>query len=265
RRPGGRARPARPGPPADRHGGRARRRRPRAHRLTRAVAGGPQPRLAVLASGRGTNLQAILDAIGAGTLAAAVTGVYSDRPGAWALRRVPPALRWSARPADHGSRDAFDAVLADAVAASRPDWVVCAGYMRILGDAFIERFRGRLLNIHPSLLPRHRGLRTHARALAAGDREHGASVHFVVPELDSGAVVAQAVVPVPPGATPDSLADAVLAVEHPLLVAVLRLAVAGRLAECGGAAHVDGHRLFIPLRLDSAGSSARAPESKEFP
>ncbi|HMM25669.1 MAG TPA: formyltransferase family protein, partial [Pseudoxanthomonas mexicana] len=122
-------------------------------------------RLAVLASGRGSNLQAILHAIEAGTLKADVVGVFSDRPAAPALQQVPPEKRWSARPAAFSERAAYEAALADAVAATRPDWVVCAGYMRILGDAFIARFRGRLLNIHPSLLPKYRGLHTHARAL----------------------------------------------------------------------------------------------------
>ena len=126
-------------------------------------------RLAVLASGRGSNLQAILDAIAAGTLDAEIVGVFSDKPSAQALRRVPEPLRWSRNAKDYPNRAAFDAELATAVAATRPDWVVCAGYMRILGDAFVQRFRGHLLNIHPSLLPRHRGLRTHAGALAAGD------------------------------------------------------------------------------------------------
>ena len=224
-----------------------------------------RPRIAVLASGRGTNLQAIIDAIGAGTLDATLVGVFSDRPDARALLRVPPALRWSDWPAHHPDRATFDAVLGDALEAAVPDWIVCAGYLRILCDAFVERFRGKLLNIHPSLLPRHRGLRTHARALAAGDAEHGASVHFVVPELDAGAVVAQGVVPVPRGITPERLADQVLAVEHPLLVAVLRLAVAGRLAERNGQAWVDGHPLFIPLRLDSAGSLVPNPPQHQEP
>ena len=223
------------------------------------MGGAPLPRLAVLASGRGSNLQAVLDAIAAGTLEAEVVGVFSDRPAAAALARVPPALRWCDDPARHPDRAAFDAALADAVAARRPDWVVCAGYLRILGDRFLERFRGRLLNIHPSLLPRHRGLRTHARALAAGDADHGASVHFVVPELDAGAVVAQATLAVAPGESPAQLADRVLALEHPLLVGVLRLAVAGRLAERDGEACLDGHPLFIPLRLDSAGTLDREP------
>ena len=141
--------------------------------MTRATGG--KPRLAVLASGRGSNLQAVLDAIAAGHLQAEVTGVFSDRPGAPALERVPPALRWSARPRDYPDRAAFDAALAAAVEASRPDWVFCAGYMRILGDAFVRQFDGRLLNVHPSLLPRYKGLHTHTRALEAGDAEHGAS------------------------------------------------------------------------------------------
>jgi len=211
------------------------------------------PRLAVLASGRGSNLQAILDAIANGGLDAEIVGVFSDKPGCEALLRVPEAKRWSRDAASYAERADFDADLADAVAATHPDWVACAGYMRILGEGFVARFAGRLLNIHPSLLPKHRGLRTHARALKAGDGEHGASVHFVVPELDAGAVIAQAVVPVLEGDDADSLAARVLEREHPLLLATLRLAVAGRLAEREGRAWLDGHPLFKPLRLSSAG------------
>lgn len=220
---------------------------------------GTPPRLAVLASGRGTNLQAILDAIAAGSLHARVAGVFSDRPECGALRRVDEDRRWAAAPADFRNRDAFDAAFGDAVSACRPDWVVCAGYLRILGDHFVARFRGRLLNIHPSLLPRHRGLRTHARVLAAGDREHGASVHFVTPELDSGAVVAQARLAVAPGDTAEGLAGRVLELEHPLLVATLRLALAGRLAERGASVLLDGHPLFRPLRLESDGNLHAEP------
>lgn len=210
-------------------------------------------RIAVLASGRGSNLQAVLDAIDEGGLDAGIVGVFSDRPAARALQRVPESLRWSRDASSHARRADFDAELAEAVAGMRPDWIVCAGYMRILGDAFIERFAGRILNIHPSLLPMHRGLRTHARALEAGDAEHGASVHFVVPELDAGAVVAQARVPVHPGDDARALGQRVLAVEHRLLVAVLRLAAAGRLAERDATVMVDGHALFTPLQLDSSG------------
>ena len=211
------------------------------------------PRIAVLASGRGSNLQAILDAIANGGLDAEVVGVFSDKPGCEALLRVDEARRWSRDAGSYAERAEFDADLADAVAAAKPDWIVCAGYMRILGEGFVARFAGRTLNIHPSLLPKHRGLRTHARALKAGDAEHGASVHFVVPELDAGAVIAQAVVPVLERDDADSLAERVLAREHPLLLATLRLAVAGRLAEREGRAWLDGHTLFNPLRLSSAG------------
>jgi phosphoribosylglycinamide formyltransferase-1 len=215
-------------------------------------------RLAVLVSGRGSNLQALVDAIAAGTLDAGIVGVFSDRLHAPALERVPTDLRWSRDAKAYAQRADFDAELADAIAATRPDWVVCAGYLRLLDDAFVARFRGRLLNIHPSLLPAYRGLRTHARALADGVVEHGASVHFVSPELDAGAVIAQAVVPVQAGDTAEALAARVLAAEHPLLVAVVGLAAAGRIAERGDTALLDGYPLLRPLRVDSAGLSAQA-------
>ncbi len=210
-------------------------------------------RVAVLASGRGSNLQAMLDAIADGRLDADIVGVFSDKPDAQALQRVPEALRWSRDAKAYAERALFESELGDALAARAPDWIVCAGYLRILGDAFVERFRGRLLNIHPSLLPKYRGLKTHARALEAGDAEHGASVHFVIPELDAGTVIAQARVPVLAGDTPETLAQRVLAQEHPLLVATLRLAVSGRLNERGTTIEVDGHTLFTPLHLDCAG------------
>ncbi|WDS37418.1 phosphoribosylglycinamide formyltransferase [Pseudoxanthomonas sp.] len=210
-----------------------------------------QARIAVLASGRGSNLRALIGAIEAGRLPAQVVGVFSDKPDAAVLQQVPPALRWSAKPANFDSREAYEQALGDAIEAARPDWIVCAGYMRILGDALVQRFAGRMLNIHPSLLPRHRGLRTHAAALAAGDAEHGCSVHFVIPELDAGTVIAQARLAVAPDDTPESLAARVLAMEHRLLPAVLQLAVSGRLAERDGTACVDGQPMFTPLTLDS--------------
>jgi phosphoribosylglycinamide formyltransferase-1 len=210
-------------------------------------------RLAVLVSGRGSNLQALLDAIEAGTLDAQVVGVFSDKLQAPALERVAPALRWSRDAKAYTHRAEFDAELADALETVQPDWVVCAGYLRLLGDDFVARFRGRLLNIHPSLLPAYRGLRTHARAIDDGATEHGASVHFVSPELDAGAVIVQAAVPVLPGDTPDALAERVLGVEHPLLLAAVKLAVDGRVKEDGDRVLFDGHPLLRPLRVDSAG------------
>lgn len=217
------------------------------------------PRLAVLVSGRGSNLQALLDAIDRGELPAQVVGVFSDRPEAAALQRVAPAARWSDNARAYAHRAEFDARLADAVAACDPDWVICAGYMRILGEDFIARFRGRLLNIHPSLLPLYRGLKTHARALAAGDVEHGASVHFVVPELDAGAVVAQVRIPVLAGDTPEDLAARLIPREHALLVATVALAASGRLAERGDVVYCDGQPLLKPLTLDSAGQLTPLP------
>ena len=211
-------------------------------------------RIAVLASGRGSNLQALLDAIAAGTLDAEIVGVFSDKLDAPALQRVDASLRWSRDAKAYAQRRDFDDELANAIAATAPDWIVCAGYLRLLDASFVARFRGRLLNIHPSLLPAYRGLKTHARAIADGVAEHGASVHFVSPELDAGAVIAQATVPVLPGDTPDALAARVLAVEHPLLLAVVGLATAGRIAECEGVATLDGHPLLRPLRVESAES-----------
>jgi len=214
-------------------------------------------RIAVLASGRGSNLQAIVDAIAAGTLDADVVAVLSDKPEASALQKVAPGRRWAQSPRAFADRSAFDAALGDALAGFAPDWVVCAGYMRILGEAFVQRFSGRLVNIHPSLLPLYKGLHTHARALEAGDAEAGASVHFVVPELDAGTVLAQARVPVLPGDSAELLAQRVLAVEHPLLIASLQWLVAGRVAEREGVLQVDGHPLFSPLRLDCGGKLTR--------
>lgn len=211
-------------------------------------------RIAVLASGTGSNLQALLDAVASGTLEVEIAGVFSDKPKAPALQRVTESLRWSADARSFPDRDSFDDALGDAVAASRPDWVVCAGYMRILGDRFIQRFQGKLLNIHPSLLPKYRGLHTHRRALEAGDSQHGASVHWVIPELDAGSVIAQVTVDVLPEDTVQSLSQRLLPREHSLLVAVVELLSKGRLTEQAGMNRLDGQPIFRPLRLDFAGN-----------
>ncbi|HTA64446.1 MAG TPA: phosphoribosylglycinamide formyltransferase [Xanthomonadaceae bacterium] len=206
-------------------------------------------RVAVLASGRGTNLQALLDA--ASPSAFEVAGVFSDRAAAQALERARaagvPAVALD--PADCGSRDAFDAALCDAIDAVAPDLVVCAGYLRVLTDAAVAHYAGRIINIHPSLLPRFPGLRTHAQALAAGDRVHGASVHFVIPALDAGPVIAQARVAVRPNDTAASLSARVLEREHPLLVACLRLIAAQRVFQNGSVVLVDSRPLAEPLLL----------------
>lgn len=185
------------------------------------------PPVVVLISGRGSNLQAIL----AANLPMAIRAVISNRPDAAGLA-IAAAAGIPTQVIDHRSfptRDAFDAALAQAVDAFTPQWVILAGFMRILGAAFIQRYRGRLLNIHPSLLPAFPGLDTHARALAAGAREHGASVHFVTEQVDGGPVVMQARVPVEPHDTATTLAARVLAAEHRLYPAALRALLEGRM------------------------------------
>lgn len=209
------------------------------------------PRLAVLASGRGSNLQAILDAIADGRLDARVVGVFGDRAKAHALQRARDAgiEAGALRPRDHAGRDEFDAALFAQVAAVRPDLVVCAGYMRLLGAAALAPWAGRIINIHPSLLPDFKGLDTHARALAAGVAKHGASVHYVTADLDGGPVIAQARVPVHAGDDAGALAARVLATEHPLLVGSLQLLCAGRITLRGDTVALDGRPLAAPLQL----------------
>jgi phosphoribosylglycinamide formyltransferase-1 len=210
-------------------------------------------RIAVLASGRGSNLRALLEAQAAGRLGGArVVGVFGDRSDAGAIEAAREAgiATWSASPAAFPTREAFDAKLMDAVLACAPDLVVCAGYMRVLSADAVARARGRMINIHPSLLPKHPGLRTHARALAAGDAEHGCSVHQVTATVDGGPVLAQARVPVLPDDDAESLAARVLAREHPLLVACVRAIAEGQLTlESDGVAW-QGNPLHAPRSLN---------------
>lgn len=208
-------------------------------------------RLAVLASGRGSNLQAILDAIGDGVLDAQVAGVFSDRPAARALERARKAgvRAVHLQPTAFADRADFDAALFAAIRDVQPDLIVCAGYMRLLGAAQVEAWHGRMINIHPSLLPLFKGLRTHEQALAAGALDHGASVHFVTAELDGGPVIAQARVAVAPGDDPQSLASRVLDREHPLLLATLQLFTTHRLRLDGHTVILDNRPLPRPLQL----------------
>lgn len=207
-------------------------------------------RVAVLASGRGSNLQALLNAIADGSLAAAIVGVFSDRPSAVALQRARDAgiPARSLRPKAFATRAEFDAALFAAVDEVQPDLIVCAGYMRLIGGAAADARQGRIINIHPSLLPAFKGLRTHQQALDAAAAEHGASVHFVTPDLDGGPVIAQARVPVHANDDADTLAARVLEREHPLLVETVRWLAAGRIALAEDVVHVDG-RPRAPLQL----------------
>lgn len=204
----------------------------------------------MLASGRGSNLQALVDAIADGSLPAVIAGVFSDRPSAVALQRARDAgiAARALRPNAFATRAEFDAALFAAVDEVRPDLIVCAGYMRLIDGAVVDARRGRVINIHPSLLPAFKGLRTHQQALDAAAGEHGASVHFVTPDLDGGPVIAQARVPVHAGDDADMLAARVLEREHPLLVETVRWLAAGRIVLAEDIVHVDG-RPGAPLQL----------------
>jgi phosphoribosylglycinamide formyltransferase-1 len=215
-------------------------------------------RIAVLASGRGSNLQALIDAIAAGQLDAGLVGVFSDNAGAVALERARRAgiPTVALNPLDFSSRREFDKQLFIHVDAVHPDVIVCAGYMRLLGKREVEAHAGRMINIHPSLLPAFKGLHTHEQALAAGVSEHGASVHLVSAELDGGPVIAQARVAVMPGDDAATLAQRVLAREHALLVESLCYLSSGRLVLDRHGAALDGTALAAPLQLDRQGHLA---------
>ncbi len=188
--------------------------------------------LVVLVSGNGSNLQALIDACAEGRLPAQIRAVVSNDPAAYALHRARQALITTEVLCHRdflGSREDYDAALANRVERYQPGLVLLAGFMRILTPVFVGRFRGRMLNIHPALLPAFRGLHTHTRALASGVKEHGASVHFVTEELDGGPVIAQTRVPVLPGDTEETLAARVLRQEHILYPRVVSWFAKGRL------------------------------------
>lgn len=210
-------------------------------------------RVAVLLSGRGSNLQALIEAQQRGTLPVHIVGVGSDQPDAPGLlhARAAGIPVWARAPRDYPDKAAFEADLRAAMTQSQPDWIVLAGYMRILTAATVEHWRGRLINIHPSLLPRHPGLHTHARVLAAGETEHGASVHFVTPVLDGGPVLMQVRMHVLPGDDAHALAARLLPLEHQLLARSVALLVAGRAQLQGDGIVYDGRRLDAPLQLNT--------------
>ena len=202
----------------------------------------PVTPVVILISGRGANLQAIIDQVGAGRLAIAIRGVIANKPDAPGLKRARDAglTTLVVDQGGYADRAEFDAALMRAIDLHAPRLVILAGFMRILGDAFIRHYAGRLINIHPSLLPAFRGLNTHARALQAGVKHHGASVHFVTPEVDGGPIIAQAAVPVLPDDTPETLAERVLGVEQRIYPMAIQWLVAGRLVIDQGRVLLDG-------------------------
>ena len=201
-------------------------------------------RITVLVSGRGSNLAALVAASRAPGFAGGVTHVVSNRPAAAALR-VARDHAIAASVVDHeafATRETFDEALAQVVDAGLPDLVVLAGFMRVLTPAFVSRYAGRLLNVHPSLLPAYPGLHTHRRALADGVRVHGCTVHVVTPSVDVGPIVAQAAVPVHDDDDAVTLAGRVLEEEHRLLPAAVGWFCSGRIALHAGRVRVQDAR-----------------------
>ena len=210
--------------------------------------------IVILISGRGSNMEALIRARYQGQLPANIAAVISNRPDAAGLATA-AAAGIATSVLDHRSfadRDRFDAALAETIDRHAPDLVILAGFMRILGEAFVRRYEGRLLNIHPSLLPAFPGLHTHRRALEEGVRIHGCTVHFVTPALDHGPVVIQAAVPVLDGDDEASLAARVLVQEHRIFPRAVRWFVEDRLSLLSGRVSVAGGQ--------QGGASLTAPE-----
>lgn len=197
--------------------------------------------IVILISGRGSNMVSLIKAAADGSLPVRVAAVLSNRPDARGLQ-IAAEAGIVTRVVDHtlySGRESFDAAMAEAIDAFSPDLVVLAGFMRILSDGFVTRYAGRLINIHPSLLPSFPGLHTHQRALDEGVRIHGCTVHFVTPTLDHGPIVAQAAVPVLDGDDAATLAARVLVQEHRIYPLAVRWFAEGRLRLVDGRVEVD--------------------------
>ena len=213
-------------------------------------------RIAVLASGRGSNLNALIEARRDSKSPFEIVLVASDKAHAPALRSAEEAgiPTVALDPQGYPDRASFDTDLFARIAEYTPDLAVLAGFMRILDPAALAPWIGRTINIHPSLLPNYRGLRTHERALANGDTTHGASVHFVTSELDGGPVIAQVEMPIGGDDTAASIAARLLPDEHRLLVACVGLIADRRIALEGDVIRHDGRPLVVPLKLNSDGT-----------
>lgn len=212
-------------------------------------------RVTVLISGGGSNLQALIDACNGGRLPVRIVHVISNRADAAGLVRassagIPASIL---EHADFQERGEFDRALIELISTHAPDLVVLAGFMRILGPAVLDRFNCRMINLHPSLLPRHRGTDTCRRAIQAGDAEHGASMHFVTAELDGGPVIAQVRIPVMEGDDAHSLMARLAPREHALVVATVELFGRCSVQCADNAVSIDGKRLTNPLLLNANG------------
>lgn len=211
--------------------------------------------IAVLASGRGSNLAALLDAHAAGNLPVEFKLVAGDHADAQALRNAEAhgIPTFALDPKSFANRRDFDEALFGNVAASGAELVVLAGFMRIIDAGITAQWAGRMINIHPSLLPKFRGLHTHRKVLKAGDAEHGASVHFVSAELDGGPVIAQARIDVHADDSEESLAARLLPFEHRLMVACVNAIARGNVVERDGRVWFSGAPIAAPLQLDATG------------
>ncbi|HTN35378.1 MAG TPA: phosphoribosylglycinamide formyltransferase [Marinobacter sp.] len=211
----------------------------------------PRPKILVLASGNGTNLQVLIEATRERDFPGQIIAVGCNRPQAFALERAARA-NIETFVVDHtryDSREAFDGAMIAEIHRHNPDLLVLAGFMRILSPGFVHAFRGKILNIHPSLLPKYPGLNTHKRVLEAGDKVHGVSVHFITEELDGGPVIAQAEVNIAPDDTPETLARKVQEKEHILYPIVVRWFCEGRIQLGSDYVLFDGELLQEPTRL----------------
>lgn len=213
------------------------------------------PKAVILISGSGSNLQAIIDAVNSGELPLEISAVISNVPDAFGLERAQQA-DIQTHSIDHkvyASREMFDAELIRTIEQYQPDVVVLAGFMRILSNDFVQRYLGKLVNIHPSLLPKYPGLNTHQRAIDAKDEHHGVTVHYVIPELDAGPNIVQAKVDITEHDTAETLATKVQQQEHIIYPIVLKWMSEGRLSLASDHATLDGERLpESGLVLDSS-------------
>ncbi|MDX1507712.1 MAG: phosphoribosylglycinamide formyltransferase [Woeseiaceae bacterium] len=208
--------------------------------------------IAVLISGSGTNLQSFIDHVAGGDLDADIVLVFSNRPDAFGLERARSA-GIPVRCIEHRSfadRESFDRAMAAELDAVQPDLVVLAGFMRILSPWFVQQFAGRVINIHPALLPKYPGLDTHARAIAAGDTHHGSTVHFVTEELDGGPRIVAGRIPIRPGESADALQKRVQSVEHRIYPLAAQWFAEGRLRYDNGSAMLDGELLGEPVIIE---------------
>ena len=209
-------------------------------------------RTAILISGSGTNLQSFIDRVASGSLDLDIVLVFSNRPDAYGLTRARDAGIETAC-IEHGNfedREAFDRAVAAKLDRHRPELIILAGFMRILSPWFVDHYEGRVLNIHPALLPAYPGLDTHARVLAAGDEWHGSTVHFVTAELDGGPRVLQGRLRVDPDETADELCARVQTLEHQIYPEAAGWIATGRLEFKDKAAWLDGQRLSEPALMD---------------